>query len=167
MAKIAIDESEIAWAAGLFDGEGTIFSSSSKNRPRYVKLTMAVVMTNKEAVDRFANAVDIGFVTEISRRTITGKTVWRWTIQGTEDVKLAFNKLRPYLCTDKINQGDRALSAREEYERNVEKTTRTRCSNGHSFPENRAEWPNGKGYCIECRKARTARAKERELCVLS
>lgn len=152
MAKIAIDP-EIIWAAGLFDGEGSIFASTATkaNAPR---LTIALVMTERDTVERFAQAVGIGYVTQVHEATEDRKAVYRWTLQGTNDVKAAFAKLEPYLSAQKHNQGRRALMQREAYEASGQLYARTLCRNGHPFPENRREWPNGKGYCILCLRNR-------------
>lgn len=105
---------ELAWVAGLFDSEGSIFASTSKQRPRYVKITMA--MTDREPVDRFCQSLKIGKVIELKRKTVTGRTAYRWVIQGTEDVRKAVDKLRPYLSSPKMAQAEAALEKRNIYE---------------------------------------------------
>src|SRR3990167_5406713 len=55
------DPIEIAWAAGLFEGEGCISVHRSKGRRPQPKLNIA--MTDLEPMERFAKALGVGNVT--------------------------------------------------------------------------------------------------------
>lgn len=148
-----MSELELAWAAGLFDGEGHISSTRSTARPKHVKLYMHVSMCDEASVNRFCEAVGVGHVTELKRKTVMNKTVWRWQLQSTDKVKKALDAIWPYLGEIKKADATRALERRAEYDA-TDKFARTKCKNGHGFPENRREWPNGKGYCIRCLESR-------------
>ena len=85
---------ERAWAAGLFEGEGSI-SSSAAQRPR-----LQLKMTNEESVRRFASAMGVGKVygpygpypSDLSK-----VAVWMWVAASQDDVLAAADLLRPFL----------------------------------------------------------------------
>lgn len=107
--------SELAWAAGLFDGEGSVFPSRTKNRTGYVRLNMALAMVDRDVVQRFADAINIGVVKELNRKTTTGKTVFRWQTQTEATVKGTLRLLRPFLSVPKKMSALDALAEREIY----------------------------------------------------
>lgn len=119
MANIAVD-TELAWAAGLFDGEGTVNAHVRRNG--YTAITMAVAMCNEEAVSRFALAVGVGKVEQLKRPTLGGKTVWRWQVCALPKVEQALEKLWPYLCMEKLTNAELALSKRRAAIAALEKT---------------------------------------------
>ena len=74
---------EIAWAAGLFEGEGAI--SHIERRRGTLELQVALVMTDEDVVRRFDEIVDRGKVygpylppSHGDRR----KPFWRWAAVG-------------------------------------------------------------------------------------
>lgn len=89
--------SEIAWAAGLFDGEGT--ATICRGRPR-----LAVQMSDRECVSRFAQAMGCGFVygpyVHEYRDGYTRKPRFVWLAEG-ESYVIAAELLMPMLCTTK------------------------------------------------------------------
>src|SRR6266542_3609865 len=101
---------DIAWAAGLFEGEGSMGVSHG----RYVNMQLA--MADEDIVRRFHRTVRVGAVhgpyvnrgthgysTEMSQR----KPMWHWSIRAAKDVHSILDLFFPYL-------GDRrAKRARE------------------------------------------------------
>src|SRR4051812_7873246 len=76
-------EAEIAWAAGLFEGEGCI----SYIRPwgREPDIQVALVMTDEDVVRRFDEIVDRGHVYDPYHPPSAGprrKPFWRWAAIG-------------------------------------------------------------------------------------
>ena len=53
---------ELAWAAGLFEGEGTAYNSPDRRWPTTPRISLAVRMTDEDAVRRFGTAVNVGKV---------------------------------------------------------------------------------------------------------
>jgi hypothetical protein len=74
-----MDTRELAWASGIFDGEGCIYSQDG--RPY-----LQVAMTDEDSVRRFHAAVGgLGTVRPFSgSRT---KTMWRWRLTNFEGVQ--------------------------------------------------------------------------------
>lgn len=103
---------DIAWAAGLFDGEGSIKAHTRANG--YTAITMAVAMTDEESVARFAEIVGENDYSEITRTTKTGKRVFRWSVCSDEKVRRVLDLLDPYLGSAKREDGRIARAQRAE-----------------------------------------------------
>jgi Sigma-70, region 4 len=83
--------SEIAWAAGLFEGEGSI--SLSRNQIR-----LKLGMTDGDVVQRFADIAGCGrvYVREEMRR-VHWKPCWYWEVARRADCVAVMAALLPYL----------------------------------------------------------------------
>ena len=79
---------ELAWAAGLFEGEGCVFSAG-QNKYGYQYTALAVNMTDEDSVRRFAAAVGVGNVRGPILKTsaFVNKPVWEWRIANFEQVQ--------------------------------------------------------------------------------
>lgn len=99
----------LAWAAGLFEGEGCItFGVSSRNdtltsgasvRYENGQVRLVLAMTDQDIVEDFARIVGVGSVNRIhppSKRALNNKPQWRWQTSG-EHAEALFWKLAPYL----------------------------------------------------------------------
>lgn len=85
---------EIAWAAGLFEGEGSIYPyRDSKSGTHYPRLDLA--STDEDVVRRFARIVDGGSVYGPIQRP-NRKPFWRWQATGTR-ARLALDLFAPHL----------------------------------------------------------------------
>lgn len=74
--------SEIAWAAGLFDGEGTVAPMRRQGRATGVKL--GIEMTDRDPLVRFARIFDLSPPTPKKRRHAHWQDQWK---VGTYDVR--------------------------------------------------------------------------------
>jgi hypothetical protein len=90
----------IAWAAGLYEGEGT--ATRCKGR-----LHLSIKMTNEETVRRFAAVVSCGTVygpyKSRSRDGYVRKPAWVWLAECEEAWTVA-DLLRPWLSTARREQ---------------------------------------------------------------
>lgn len=84
---ISIDRPELAWAAGLFEGEGCISLSRPKNSKNSAYPTAAIGMTDKEPIERFFRAVSIGRLQGPYKKSGSRKDVWEWRAHGLEQVE--------------------------------------------------------------------------------
>lgn len=105
--------SELAWAAGLFDGEGSVFIPRSKVS---VNVHMAITMTHRSTLERFADAVGQGEVKLRNRPTSTGTPVYYWRVSGPDAMIDVARKLYPYLSDTKRGAIDKSLADRAAYE---------------------------------------------------
>jgi hypothetical protein len=95
---------EIAWAAGLFEGEGAI--SHLERRRGSLELQVALVMTDEDVVRRFDEIVDRGKVygpylppSHGDRR----KPFWRWAAIGDPGHDV-LDVLGPWLLSRRVAQ---------------------------------------------------------------
>ena len=86
---------ELAWSAGLFEGEGTIYKNKQKDRTYRMEMSM----TDKDVIDRFHQAVGFGSVSEVDRGK-SGKEHWkplyRWYSGKREDIRQLLSQMLPY-----------------------------------------------------------------------
>jgi len=91
---------DIAWAAGLFEGEGTV--TRTKGIPR-----LALKMTDFEPVRRFASIVEVGKIYGPYgydyKDKIVRKPFLYWVAMADEAVEVAL-VLEPWLCERRQQQ---------------------------------------------------------------
>lgn len=96
---------DVAWVAGLFEGEGCVFLQFG----RYPQLI--VQMTDRDVIERLARIVGNGNITTPTPRPGT-KQLYRWTKQGREFVETFYNYVGPWLGERRNQQFLKALCAR-------------------------------------------------------
>lgn len=94
---------DIAWAAGFFDGEGTT-SILKAQRDKYSYIRMGVSQKLHECLDRFYSIVQKGKIYSSNTRDIRS-----WNCYKHEDVIEVLNLLWPYLSEIKKQQALIAL----------------------------------------------------------
>lgn len=100
---------ELAWAAGLFDGEGNAGTHVSRTGPlgrEYLYLTLQIGMADRATLERFAAAVGHGTVKgpyHSSSYKPHHAPMYRWSVQGRKAEAVA-NKLLPFLSPVKSAQ---------------------------------------------------------------
>ena len=87
-------ETELAWAAGFFDGEGCTFSNG-KDYPRMVAAQM-----DRRPLDRLHAAVGFGIVKPVRRGG------FEWVVSDWQDVRIVHMLLWPYLSQPKREQAN-------------------------------------------------------------
>lgn len=95
------DKIELAWAAGFFDGEGSVGLHKLKTGRKYVSLN--TVNTYKPNIERFYKAIgEVGYMGVRKRREKHWKICYYWQTQ--KDAAKVFNLLKPYLNNEKKNK---------------------------------------------------------------
>jgi hypothetical protein len=91
---LAANEAAIAWAAGLFEGEGCITQDSRSGLPR-----IELAMSDEDVVTRFISIVGYGNlkIKEFSVYKPHYKPQWRWAIQKASEVNRILTMFLPYL----------------------------------------------------------------------
>lgn len=84
----------MAWAAGLFEGEGC-FSPTTNNGRKYPRAQVAVA--DEDVMCRFAGLFDFGFL-RLERRQSPALDLWRWSVYQRDDVETFYDAVAPYLC---------------------------------------------------------------------
>ena len=122
----------IAWAAGLFEGEGSIVLRRNTTTGG-VELRLLMNMTDQDVVERFGAVVGCGLVRPVKRcRSIPEhwKDQWRWTAVGLDAYEL-LQRLLPYLGN---RRSERATEALAVYGERLENITRERVCPGCQEP---------------------------------
>ena len=101
-----MDRTELAWAAGFWDGEGSAYlvgGADRRTRQPHARLNQASTSGVPEVLRRFQRAVGIG---EVKGPTIEdGKEpLFRWDVSSRDEVRATFDLLRPWLGEVKQRQ---------------------------------------------------------------
>lgn len=133
---------EIAWAAGFWDGEGSVSLSvrGINGRPRIIA---EVAQVDRRVLDRLSKIIGKGKVHgPYQPRTSNSNAYHNWKLEGLADIVELFSMLEPYLSEAKIEQFQRAIVARKEWE------VLAQCRLGHPLTKSKS----GKMYCLTCRQ---------------
>lgn len=117
----------IAWAGGLFEGEGWLIQHQS-GRQSY--MSAGIEMTDRETLERFAQMMaEHGIDRELGTRwrgNPKHKRQYDWKVTGARAVQV-FLLLRPYLGTRRREKGDALVDA---HNRRIEELTKPRVCPG-------------------------------------
>lgn len=109
-------EIEIAWAAGLFEGEGCIYSSP-RGRGRSRKV--CVVSTDRDVIDRFHQIVGIGRV-GVGSNAVTNpawKPNYEWRVTQWDEMVHILRLFLPYFCERRRLAAEQFLADPVQYVR--------------------------------------------------
>lgn len=153
-----VSDADIAWAAGLFEGEGCIgiwWPPSKAEHWKHPQIRLSVAMTDRDVVEEFCRVVGCGTVGPEKRlRPPQTKTVHVWTIGNRDDVERILLALLPRLGS---RRKDKALTALAEIAARRAELFRTCEGCGTTF-EAKRELAR---YCTEPCRMRTYHAKYR------
>lgn len=110
---VAAWEIELAWAAGLFDGEGTIGLRRNGTKANARRIGMALGMTTPEVVERFAKAVGVGTIyhSQSQSNYPNSLPITKWVCHSIGDTDTVVSLLWPWLSEPKRVQAQDALDA--------------------------------------------------------
>jgi hypothetical protein len=100
---------ELAYLAGLFDGEGTICiqkdtrplaKDNGRNWNPIYNVTFRVGMTHRGAVERFKEFFKVGFI-DCEKSYHKFRPMWRYSIRRRDDAKRVIEMIEPYLMVKK------------------------------------------------------------------
>ena len=122
-------DAELAWAAGLFGGEGT-WGVYGQTRGT-VMAQAALGMTDRDAVERFCRIVGLGTVHVRANQRGNRKTVYVWSIGKASAVRSVIEMFRPWLCQRRMERGDEILRLIAHIK--PHNKDRTHCPQGHPY----------------------------------
>lgn len=138
-------KSDVAWAAGLFEGEGCW--SYSQNRAR-----ASMVSTDLDVLQRFRDVVVRGTIGPSgNKKKPHHKDRWQWWANG-DDFVHVFTLLLPWLCTRRLAKGKAVLDARMKTFQDVHSRRQCKCC-GAGFA------PNPKGKTTKAKMAGASRTR--------
>jgi hypothetical protein len=89
---------KVAWAAGLFEGEGSIFINCRSDRVGAVKITMSLRMSDKDTVEQFASFIGTGVCKGPIKATGIGdKPMFEWRTYRWADISVIYALFKPWL----------------------------------------------------------------------
>lgn len=93
------DTNWIAWAAGLFEGEGSIFWVQQMRRDKYYFYSrLSMNMTDQDVIRKFDTVLGcIGHVTFKASTIKNHKDKWCWQLTNKQDCKKVIELFWPYL----------------------------------------------------------------------
>ncbi len=104
------NEVDHAWAAGLFEGEGSFdHSAGNAHRPR---ATMS--LTDKDILERFMAAVGAGTMGPSKRRAAHHKEAWQWWTNEAE-FHIVYAAMKPWLGLRRVAAAEAAIKARSDH----------------------------------------------------
>lgn len=113
-----MDREELAWASGLFEGEGCITLAKPKHSNQvYALLTLA--MNDEDAVRRFHAAVGVGSVT--GRIAQSGRMMWSWRSNSFQNTQAVIAMLWYGLCSRRRARAKEVLMLAQRARENIYK----------------------------------------------
>jgi hypothetical protein len=157
------DREEIAWAGGLFEGEGCVTITTSRDPGHQRTFTLALSMTDLDPVERFAAAVGVGKVRgPYGPYKPTEKPIWQWRISRYEQSQAVIVMLWPWLGS---RRHARALEVMHLGKIGVLPTVPARqvaCKRGHPWTSETTYTNGGKRHCRICLRASWRRKSARQ-----
>lgn len=147
---------DLAWAAGLFEGEGC-FTTSRRGRFQCAKVSM----TDADVVERFNAIIGFGSLTNLrlSQKNPKWKDQRCWTVSNFEGFQAVVVMLWPWLGERRRARAIEVLQrvAQAKAADPPLRRLRTRCPSGHPYDEvNTYRDPRGSRHCRTCRRASVA-----------
>lgn len=152
---------EVAWAAGFFDGEGCV--SLHDNRG-YSILTLHVSQTELTILERFQHAIgDFGNIYGPRQHKAIkniSKPSWDWQCSRREHIEIIIDTLRPFLHHTKLTQAQASLFFLKTFFPKplpnelivADSTPDRKCPRGHDMSTNFLITKRGYKRCRECQK---------------
>ena len=110
-------ETDLAWCAGFFDGEGWVGAVQSTKMSEGIRSLVA--QKDRQALDRFHAILNFGVVAGPYRNK---SPVFYWRISKEAHVRQLFTLLQPYLGPVKLAQFQTAL---DKYDARINKRSKT------------------------------------------
>ena len=89
------DELDIAWAAGILEGEGCFGFYKVKNHS-YKQILIRCKMTDNDIILRLQSIFG-GYIRPRKPKKETNKPLWEWSLYKQADVAVVILKILPYL----------------------------------------------------------------------
>jgi hypothetical protein len=160
---------DLAWAAGLFEGEGCVHVGVRKSGTHVLRLVLS--MTDRDVVERMGQIMSVGRVYEVPKHaTWQGhwKTQYRWVVDRADHIQAALAMFWPWLGDRRRAKAREALAAfRAGVGKGGRMSDRTRCPQGHPYDDtNTYTYLKRSGrQQRQCRMCSRIRAAEKRACL--
>jgi hypothetical protein len=138
-------DAEIAWAAGLFEGEGSCSIQWVKGR---AYASMSMMLTDDDVLYRFRDLIG-GRVSMAMERGGNTKPIWSWRLYGRNKIEPIAKLFWPWLGDRRREQVTNVLASTGY----VERIPKTHCPAGHPLDEHNTyvQPKNGGRQCRICK----------------
>jgi hypothetical protein len=145
----------LAWAAGLFEGEGCI------HRGQKQAITLAVAMTDFDVVEKFHFIVGVGNVNgPYLANNPRHLQRWRWSTGNFQHAQALLAALWPWLGHRRKAKAEKIIKACAlDAPKNQNKKA---CKRGHPFSEENTYHFNGGRHCRECQRQRLRDSRQKK-----
>lgn len=106
--------SEIAWAAGLFEGEGSVVHLGGATSKRWC---CALAMVDRDVVEHFFEVVQVGrmygpygYRNDLKRKRKHHKPYWRWAVANRDGVLLLYRMFRRWMGVRRLAKLEQAAA---------------------------------------------------------
>lgn len=100
----------IAWASGLFEGEGSITCGFISERTNSIRVQLTMSSSDKDVLDKFALAINCGRALGPYPGQREGhKERYNWHVQNQRDCLYVIGQLYPYLCERRQKKADEMI----------------------------------------------------------
>jgi hypothetical protein len=150
---------QVAWAAGLFEGEGC-WSYYQREFGAKVQPQVRLGTTDLDVVERFAAIVGCGAIGQVKPGTGGHKPVYEWRIYEAEKVREVIALFLPHMGERRRAKALEVLERIADVRSHNDK--KTHCPQGHPFEgENLIVEPYRRaGKVFEARRCRTCRERQ-------
>ena len=102
---------DVAWAAGLFEGEGCIHLA--RPTAKRVQPRLEIRMTDQDVLERFCQVVERGSVQSrpYDQAPNSLKRVWKWGVYDCEGARHVLNLIWPHLGKRRKKKAEEVLHA--------------------------------------------------------
>jgi hypothetical protein len=109
------DQTSIAWAAGLFEGEGAIYFDRHRfdAGTGHLRLGLTLSSTDEDVLRKFWTIVGVGTLTGPYWSQKSTKPYWVWQTRSTGPVAYLTTIFRPFLGKRRLEKLDAALVEKE------------------------------------------------------
>lgn len=103
-------DQEVAWAAGLFEGEGCI-GLWEHHRHKRPLVRLQIIMTDRDVLEKFCTIAECGKVSAERRtRQENRKPSFMWVISNRHDVDRLLRLFLPWLCARRAAKAQEVLA---------------------------------------------------------
>jgi hypothetical protein len=160
---------EVAYLAGIFDGEGTVGKYRNPGRTQYHPRAR-IEMADREPLALAQRLFGGGLA--LRRKAPPRQDMWCWVLNGWDAVEGLYAEIGPWLCPRRRAQFEAALAdAPPENRRGQWGWVRRRdkdaahCQHGHPWSDENTRWSSdSRGYsyrvCRTCRRESTRRRRD-------
>jgi hypothetical protein len=155
-------ETELAWIAGIIEGEGTVTLKTGSTRSGNNFPTLRVVMTDEDVIRSLHRITGLGNihyqVREDTEKGNKRKDTWIWAVAARDEVRNILEQILPWMHSRRTERIKEALILLDRpFKRQPPGQVKCGTTSGYSAHQRR-----GETFCSPCKEARRLYNREWE-----